>query len=112
MELRNYVEQTLCDIFDGPVDAQEYFRSNGGVINPNRGVATLHQIEFDVEVRTSDVAGKKGGAGLFVGPHQRRCKWIPKGKFVICGTNQICRPRLLPLCQGGTLISCGATACA
>jgi hypothetical protein len=90
MELREYIAETLKQLIDGIVDAQEYAETKGASINP-RGLKhgfQSHQlevaqdsvqteipqmIEFDVAVTVSESGEAKAGVGVFavvgVGAH-------------------------------------------
>lgn len=84
MDLKEFVAETLKQIFDGVTAAQEDVKSSGGKINPNvvprnlAKISTPHMvvrdgkgtpatnIDFDVALTITDSSGKKGKAGLSV----------------------------------------------
>lgn len=84
MDLKEFVAETLKQIFDGVTGAQEVAQSKGGQINPQvqcpnvdrvstpyltvRGsLQTLvTNIDFDVALTITDTAGATGKAGLVV----------------------------------------------
>jgi hypothetical protein len=83
MKLKDFVAETLKEIVDGVVEAQEYYKAKGGSVNSSsitfrtdQGLQMwdsengqpVQQIEFDVAVTTTEGKETKGGIGVFVGP--------------------------------------------
>lgn len=84
MDLKEFVSETLKQIFDGVTTAQESVKSLGGKINPDvfctnvdrvttpmlkvreGGGRPVSQIVFDVALTITDTSGKAGKAGLVV----------------------------------------------
>jgi hypothetical protein len=81
MELKEFVAQSLKNIIDGVIDAQEYAKGKNADINPNYNLnfhdstsfatssATYHYLQimdFDVAVTTSSETEAKIGGGIFV----------------------------------------------
>jgi hypothetical protein len=83
MKLQDFVTETLREIVDGVIAAQEYGGPKGARISPENltcrtdqgqlfwdkettEIATL--IEFGVAVSTTEGTGTKGGVGVFVRP--------------------------------------------
>ncbi|HEY8749795.1 MAG TPA: hypothetical protein VIM11_17560 [Tepidisphaeraceae bacterium] len=82
MDLKEFVSETIKQIIDGVVAAQEYGRAKGARVNPlhlpvrnshgvmqsvNYRADVAHPVEFDVALSTSDGTQTKGGVGLIVG---------------------------------------------
>jgi len=85
MELRDFVAESLKQVVDGIVNAQEYSAEKGALINPkgmvnapNTGLIVTHNlgsgqypipriIEFDVAVTVSEGMEAKAGIGVFAG---------------------------------------------
>ncbi len=85
MELRDFVAESLKQVVDGIVNAQEYSKKKGAFINPkdmvntsNNGLIVTHNlgsgqypipqvIEFDVAVTVSEGMEAKAGIGVFAG---------------------------------------------
>lgn len=68
MELQSYVTQTILQVLKGVAGAQDENGDNASYIAPNRGGdSTVERIDFDVEVKTVEGSGSKGGLGVFVG---------------------------------------------
>ena len=83
MKLKDFIAETLKEILDGVVEAQQHYSTKGASVNsPNivyrtaegsqildRHTGQLAQlIEFDVAVTATEGTGTKGGIGVFVGP--------------------------------------------
>jgi hypothetical protein len=79
MQLKEFIAETLVQINDAVVDAQNRVRSSGGVVVPHSadvwGTATerkktksgdVQEVAFDVAVTTSDAVEKNAGGGVFV----------------------------------------------
>jgi hypothetical protein len=82
MELKDFVSETLKQIFEGVKTAQIFAKEHGGQISPKGISATassthpqmytprgelVQLIEFDVAVTTTEEDKAKGGIGVFVG---------------------------------------------
>ena len=82
MELKEFVSQTLVQIFEGVVTAQTELSANGIKINPdiwNNSTAQkegklldptmspIEEVQFDVAVTASDSAGAKAKIGVLSG---------------------------------------------
>jgi hypothetical protein len=83
MKLQDFVSETLKEIIDGVVTAQNYAKEKKALINPTdistwgtgKGDRLYHpntssfvyEINFDVAVTTVEEKGTKGGIGIFVG---------------------------------------------
>jgi len=84
MDLKEFISETLKQIFDGVTDAQDNVKATGGKISPNvicqnssnvvtplmtvpgsKGV-TANNIDFDVALTTVEASGTGGKAGLSV----------------------------------------------
>ena len=83
VELKQFVSETLKQIIDGVLEAQDYASEHKASVNPrghrvfegtgiqDRGMDTtlpLHPVEFDVAVTSEDKDSAQGGVGVFVGP--------------------------------------------
>lgn len=69
MKLQDFVAETVVAIAAGVREAQLKVVELGGTVNPYRGsAAAVQEVEFDVEVSTSEGTATKGGLGVFVGP--------------------------------------------
>jgi len=84
MELKDFVSETLKQIIDGVVNAQNHAIEHGAEINPrdlhllksgsqpaysNGGHNKFAQVvDFDVALTTTDGKKGKGGVGVFTGP--------------------------------------------
>jgi hypothetical protein len=81
MQLKDFVSNTLNEIVEGIVAAQEFGRERGALVNP-KGLTGLktsvtywdsatgtapEQVEFDVAITAGEGKGTKGGIGVFVG---------------------------------------------
>jgi len=82
MKLKDFVAETLKEIVDGVIEAQEYYKGKDGSVNSkyltfrnDQGMQMWHkdtgqpaqQIDFDVAVTTTEETETKGGIGVFVG---------------------------------------------
>lgn len=82
MKLKDFVAETLKEIVDGVVEAQEHYKEKGGSVNSSRlAYRTSHgtqlwdestgqpaqMVDFDVAVTTTEGSETKGGIGVFVG---------------------------------------------
>lgn len=79
MELKKFVEETLAQIVEGVVAANERVKDKKAFVNPSlnlshsqfKGVATSRgfeamPVEFDVAVTTESASEQKAGGGIFV----------------------------------------------
>lgn len=83
MDLRSFIRETLCQISDGMIDAQEALRDKGIKINPPHTVQSgefkilgfperqpegdyYQSIDFDIALTVSDATKGGGGVGLSV----------------------------------------------
>lgn len=71
MDLKTFVAQTIKDIFDGVIEAQEYAKDKGGKVNVYEHDC-IRKINFDVAVTIS--GGKELGGGV-------------KGKIIVAEAN-------------------------
>lgn len=79
MELKDFIKETIENIVDGVVAAQESISKKGAVINPqsvrfrqngewnNFNSGMPHSIEFDVGLTSVDRSGSSEGVGVFLG---------------------------------------------
>ncbi len=81
MELKEFITQTLCNINQGLIDAQEQTKSTGFIINPKNfkkrdsGIyekydgnsATIQEIEFNIVVNVTEGSDSKIAVGAFTG---------------------------------------------
>ena len=83
VELKQFVSETLKQIIDGVLEAQDYASKHMASVNP-RGhrvfegtgiqdremspTLPLHPVEFDVAVSSEAKDSAQGGVGVFVGP--------------------------------------------
>lgn len=83
IELKDFIKETLKQVIDGVIAAQEYGTTKGAAVNPGNfryGPATreclidegnngiVQPIAFDVAVTNVEENKIKGGIGVFVGP--------------------------------------------
>jgi len=83
MKLKDFVAETLREIIDGVVEAQEHYKTKGGSVNSgnitfrtDQGLQMwdkktgqpVQMVDFDVAVTTVEGSSTKGGIGVFVGP--------------------------------------------
>lgn len=83
IKLEDFISETLRQILNGVVKAQEHARELGGEVNPSttrfrsdqgmqlydeRDSTLIERIDFDVAVTTTEGKESKGGIGVFVGP--------------------------------------------
>lgn len=83
IKLEDFVSETLRQILNGIVKAQENAKELGGEVNPStanyrtdqgmqlydyRDGSLIEHVNFDVVVTTSEGTETKGGIGVFVGP--------------------------------------------
>ena len=83
MDLKDFVRETLSQIFEGVRDAQQAAQESGGFVNPY--LLTLHReftigempkgagervslVEFDVALTITEKKGSAGGLGVIAGP--------------------------------------------
>ena len=82
MKLKDFVAETLKEIVDGVLEAQDYYIDKGGSVNSkditfksDQGVMMYDRetyqpaqlIEFDVAITATEGTETKGGIGVFVG---------------------------------------------
>jgi hypothetical protein len=84
VELKDFVSESLKQIIDGVVTAQDYAKTKGAAINPEKLLNLAESkllvrpgqgqydlipqlIEFDVAVTASESGGTKAGIGVFAG---------------------------------------------
>ena len=69
MELKDFISNTLIQIIDGIKLAQTHADKNQAEVASVVSLGQkLHNIKFNVAVRTTDGSESEGGAGIFVGP--------------------------------------------
>jgi len=82
MDLKTFVAESIEQVIDGVVVAQEHARQHGAVVNPAKRQMSLstrqtcqfdepqlsQSIEFDVAVTVEEGSSKKAGARIFVAP--------------------------------------------
>lgn len=80
IELRDFISNTLTQLIDGIVSAQEYATGKGAIINPQnkfpsdfskmsrleKSLQLVHIVEFDVAVTVAEDKQLKGGIGIVV----------------------------------------------
>lgn len=85
MDLKEFVSESLIEIFEGAKDAQTKIKEIGGEVNPmptgdhslltKQGLFIAHEdnrkigsyVEFDVAVTITEDTGKKAGIGIVAG---------------------------------------------
>lgn len=81
MELKEFITQTLCNISQGIIDAQNQSSTSGFIINPknirkrdsnvyehyNGNDATIQEIEFNIVVNVTEGSDSKIAVGAFTG---------------------------------------------
>jgi hypothetical protein len=81
MELKEFITQTLCNISQGIIDAQEKSSESGFIINPKNirkrdsnvyekydgNDAVIQEIEFNIVVNVSEGSDSKIAVGAFTG---------------------------------------------
>lgn len=83
MDLKDFVGETLKQIIDGVITAQQHAGQAGAAVNPDKlftseaapgqmfvghNALPANAVDFDVLVSTAQDDKAKGGVGLFVGP--------------------------------------------
>jgi hypothetical protein len=77
IELKHFIAQTLTEIVEGVIEAQDRVSEHGASVSPKISesgvgqqlkVARTQAIEFDVEVTTADSSSSKKGLNVFVAP--------------------------------------------
>lgn len=81
MELNEFVEETLNQIVEGVVKAEEAVKEKGATVNPigvfeSNGMKiisgnkqpTVQMVDFDVVLSVTEAGGKGAKAGIFIGP--------------------------------------------
>lgn len=77
MELKEFITETLTQIIDGVVDAQERVKGKGALIAPSYGcskgdrtvkingqVIEVYEVEMNVSLTVTELKGKKVGVGI------------------------------------------------
>ncbi|HEY3040639.1 MAG TPA: hypothetical protein VGJ66_18010 [Pyrinomonadaceae bacterium] len=69
LELRDFVAETIKQVIDGVVTAQQYATSKKAVVNPrtSRHGEPVQSIAFDVAVTAGKGAKTQGGIAVFTG---------------------------------------------
>ena len=83
MNLKEFIRDTLTQIAEGAVEAQQHINTLGGEVTPEirsgsylelgrHGLLSAkngyaHMVEFDVALTSSEGTGTKGGIGVFLG---------------------------------------------
>ena len=83
MELKDFVSITVVQLIDGLNAAIEYGKANNAIVNPSGHLMfaegakfgreikkgdTIHIIDFDLSVVTSEGGSTEGGLGVFIAP--------------------------------------------
>lgn len=83
IKLEDFVSETLRQVLNGVVKAQEHAAALGAEVNPStarfrtdqgmqlydrRDGSLIERVDFDVAVTTTEGTETKGGIGVFVGP--------------------------------------------
>lgn len=81
VELKDFISTTLTQLIDGIMNAQEYAKDKGAIVNPEDGFQSdlnklsrlfgsdhrlVHIIEFDVAVTVAEDKQFKGGVGIVI----------------------------------------------
>jgi len=84
MELKNFISQSILEIFEGVKQAQNQTKKLNGLIAPKKLrisakeipnhqsiIGYMHQtpvisVDFDISVTTQDLTKEKAGAGIFI----------------------------------------------
>jgi hypothetical protein len=69
MELKDFLSRALVELVQGIREAQDKVADLGALVSPEMmaGTSTIQEVEFDLEVTTSEGEATKGGLGIFVG---------------------------------------------
>jgi hypothetical protein len=69
LELRDFVAETIKQVIDGVVTAQQYAAEKGAVINPRPSQYTdpVESISFDVALTAARGSKTQGGIAVFAG---------------------------------------------
>lgn len=67
LELKTFISESIKDIFDGVIEAQEYAKLRGGNVNVY-DQDCIRKIDYDVAISTSSSKSgqAKGGAKIFI----------------------------------------------
>ncbi len=67
MDLKSFIAESIKDIFDGVLEAQDYAKTKGGKVNVYQH-DSIRKIEYDIAVTASKtkIAGAKAKAKIFV----------------------------------------------
>ena len=94
IELKHFIAQTLTEIVEGVVEAQDRVSGLGASVSPRVSesgvgqqlkVARAQVIEFDVEVTTADSSSSKKGLGVFVAPLAAGTQGLAESKSTSVG---------------------------
>lgn len=66
MELKEFISQSIKDIFDGVIEAQEYAKQKNGKVNVYQH-DSIRKINFDIAVTTSKTSEISGEVDVGVG---------------------------------------------
>lgn len=76
MELKEFISETLTQIMEGVIDAQNKVKESGALIAPSFGTSTdkciksgdlfieVYEVEMNVSLTVVDKEGKKSGVGI------------------------------------------------
>jgi hypothetical protein len=70
LPLRDFVAETIKQVIDGVVLAQEYARTKNAIVNPHRGKIqppSSERISFDVALTAATGTKTQGGIAVFTG---------------------------------------------
>lgn len=111
MELKQYVKETLLQIIDGVKEAQEEALEKGAIINPvnirggnatneyiniNDNSVCVNNIDFEVEISTTDETNTTTGVGIYVAGLGLGTKNNDKGKNLATNKLAFSVPTTLP----------------
>jgi hypothetical protein len=109
MELKQYVKETLLQIIDGVKEAQEEALKKGAIINPvnirggnatnvyiNDNSVCVNNIDFEVEISTTDETNTTTGVGIYVAGLGLGTKNNDKGKNLATNKLAFSVPTTLP----------------
>lgn len=115
MELKEFLEQTLVQIVEGVVGAQEKVKQHGGQVVPHFTVPSsdgaklglvaaggniAQLVQFDVALTTVEGTGSKGGIGVFVGAVNLGSAGQSKSEQTALSHVKFCVPLRLPYDRG------------
>jgi hypothetical protein len=70
LELRDFVSETINQVIDGVVAAQQYATSKNAIVNPytqRYGKRSIQSISFDVAITAAKGTKTQGGIAVFTG---------------------------------------------